>query len=160
MPDTNPNYLTAIHELLVRYFDQSELKTLCFKLGISYDDLSGENRTEKARELVNFLNRRDQLPALKTVVLKERPQIDWPQPDVGVSLNSHILTPVERWQLSQADFDQLAGLLAGTSEFRTVSGRVDFLDDVFAGSPRKNDVLGLINLDGAPAAWPCASSPA
>ena len=52
--------------------------------------------------------------------------------------------------LTPADFDRLAGILAATSEFRSIQGRLDFLDDVFAGSPRKHDVLGLLNLDGAP----------
>jgi V8-like Glu-specific endopeptidase len=53
-------------------------------------------------------------------------------------------------QLSADDFDQLAVILAAVPEFRTVQGRLDFLDDVFAGSPRRADVLSLLNLDGAP----------
>jgi V8-like Glu-specific endopeptidase len=52
--------------------------------------------------------------------------------------------------LSADDFDRLAGILATTAEFRTAQGRLDFLDDVFAGSPRRADVLALLNLDGAP----------
>ena len=53
-------------------------------------------------------------------------------------------------QLTADDFDQLAGILAAVPEFRSTQGRLDFLDDVFAGSPRRRDILGLLNLGGAP----------
>lgn len=53
-------------------------------------------------------------------------------------------------QLKQDDFTRLVGILSELPDFRAVAPRIDFLDDVFAGSPRKQDVLGAINLDGAP----------
>lgn len=53
-------------------------------------------------------------------------------------------------QLDSDDFDRLVDILTAMPEFRSVQSRLDFLDDVFAGSPRKNDVLGLLNLDGQP----------
>ncbi len=31
-------------------FDDNELRDLCFRLNITYEDLSGENRAAKARE--------------------------------------------------------------------------------------------------------------
>lgn len=52
--------------------------------------------------------------------------------------------------LSAEEFERLAGMLAALPEFRTAQGRLDLLDDVFAGSPRRADVLSLLNLDGAP----------
>jgi len=144
----NNRYLVAVHELLVEHFNEAELKELCFKLGFSYEDLGGDNRRGKAREMVTFLDRRDRLSELKPLVQKERPRAGWP------SLSMPAETPIEppaspvRLQLSQPDFDRLVGLLAAMPEFRTAIGRVDFLEDVFAGSPRKDDVLGLINFDG------------
>jgi hypothetical protein len=50
--------------------------------------------------------------------------------------------------LNASDFDRLAGLLAAMPEFRAVQSRMDFLDDVFAGLPRRNDLQALFNLDG------------
>ncbi len=61
-------------------------------------------------------------------------------------------TPSDRWQLNTTDFERLVSLLAGMPEYRTETGRVDFLDDVFAGSPRRQDVLSLLNLGGTPRA--------
>jgi V8-like Glu-specific endopeptidase len=54
--------------------------------------------------------------------------------------------------LTKEDFTHLTGILRELPDFRTVNRRVDFLDDVFAGSPRKGDVLGLLDVDGAPQA--------
>lgn len=53
-------------------------------------------------------------------------------------------------QLSQADFDRLVGILSQHGEWQTVRGRIDFMADVFAGSPRKADILPQLDLDGTP----------
>src|SRR5690349_8334673 len=44
-------------------------------------------------------------------------------------------------QLTQTDFDHLVAILESLAEWRTEQGRLDVLDDAFAGSPRKRDVL-------------------
>ena len=44
-------------------------------------------------------------------------------------------------QLTQTDFDHLVAILENLAEWRTEQGRLDLLDEVFAGSPRKRDVL-------------------
>ncbi|MBK7918077.1 MAG: hypothetical protein IPJ94_17840 [Chloroflexi bacterium] len=54
-------YFSAIHQLLLAHFDEEELKTLCLSLGLTYDDLPANSRTNKARELVTHLERRDRL---------------------------------------------------------------------------------------------------
>ena len=40
-------------------------------------------------------------------------------------------------QLSQNDFDRLVGILSQHGEWQSVRGRIEFMGDVFAGSPRK-----------------------
>ncbi|MCP4423016.1 MAG: trypsin-like peptidase domain-containing protein [Chloroflexi bacterium] len=99
--------------------------------------------------MVTFLDRRGRLPELKRVAQQERSHAVWPSPSRPVA-PPLAASPPARLQLSQTDFERLVGLLASMPEFRTAAGRVDFLDDVFAGSPRKDDVLTLINLDGNP----------
>jgi Effector-associated domain 7/Effector-associated domain 8 len=44
-------------------------------------------------------------------------------------------------QLNQTDFDRLVAILETLAEWRTETGRIDVLDEMFAGSPRKRDVL-------------------
>ena len=53
-------------------------------------------------------------------------------------------------QLLNADFDRLVTILSAQPDWRTVQKRVDFMSDVFAGSPRQADLLGQFDADGAP----------
>lgn len=53
-------------------------------------------------------------------------------------------------QLSQDAFDRLVVILGQHGEWQSVRGRIDFVGDVFAGSPRKSDLLTQLDLDGTP----------
>ncbi|MFN8484808.1 MAG: hypothetical protein U0768_17375, partial [Anaerolineae bacterium] len=64
-------------DTLDRRFSLDELKELCFRLDVSYDDLPGAALREKARALIEYLQRREALAALLRVGLKLRPDIRW-----------------------------------------------------------------------------------
>ena len=72
------NYVQQLYELLLSHFDLSELRTLCFFLGIEYDDLLDEGRSAKARELLLLLARKDRLVDFLKLVREERPSVQWP----------------------------------------------------------------------------------
>jgi V8-like Glu-specific endopeptidase len=55
-------------------------------------------------------------------------------------------------ELSQADYDLVCRILSQNNEWATAQGRADFVADVFAGSPRKADILSQLSLDGTPRA--------
>ena len=55
--------LPRLRQLLTDHYDAGELRTLCFDLGVDYDNLPGEGRRQ-ARELVSYLDRRGQLADL------------------------------------------------------------------------------------------------
>jgi hypothetical protein len=71
-------YLGRLHGILLASFNREELRQMCFKLGIEFDDLEGTTRTAKARELLLYFWRQGRLPNLATAVKNERPQVDWP----------------------------------------------------------------------------------
>ncbi len=71
-------YQTEIHQLLLSLFDEEELKTICFHLGLQYDDLPAAGRSNKARELVQSLERNGRLGELRAVVIRQRPNVTWP----------------------------------------------------------------------------------
>lgn len=48
-----------------------EVRTLVFELGVDYDDLAGETKTGKLRELLLYLQRQDQLPRLAAHVARQ-----------------------------------------------------------------------------------------
>ena len=71
-------FVTCLHELIDHCFDVEELRTFCFGLGLDYDNLRGEGKTAKARELILFLNRRGHIAELEGYVRERRPDASWP----------------------------------------------------------------------------------
>ena len=65
-------------DLLTRHFNLEELRTLCFELGIPFDELGGQGLRGVARELLLYVQRRDRLPELLTALTVERPSVAWP----------------------------------------------------------------------------------
>ncbi len=59
---------TELHLALIDRYDLEELRTLCAQLGVSFDDLRGEGRQAKARELVLWLERRGRLDELNAIL--------------------------------------------------------------------------------------------
>jgi len=142
--------LSEIHQLLVDKLSQEEVKTLCFNLGVDYEELPPGGKSSKVRELLLYLQRRSKLSKLKPAVKKMRSDIDWPADSIANAAKSSSGQSVTGVQLNGEEFDRLVNILAETPEFRTETTRLDFFDDVFAGSPRKTDILSLINLSGTP----------
>jgi hypothetical protein len=68
---------TELRQTLITRFDGSELRTLCADLGLDYDDLKGEGKENKARELIGYLQRRNRIYALLEVGKRQRPDIQW-----------------------------------------------------------------------------------
>jgi hypothetical protein len=64
-----------LREFLVNHFDDSELRTLCFDLGVDYDELRGESKADKARELIAYFERRGQMHYLTGTCVMLRPDV-------------------------------------------------------------------------------------
>lgn len=56
-------------------FNESELRDLCFDLGLDYDDLPGTGKKDKARELVGYYHRHGRIGELVQACLRRRPGI-------------------------------------------------------------------------------------
>jgi len=69
--------LIRLREMFTTYFDAGELRTLCFDLGVDYDDLPGEGKGNKTRELIAYLERRDRLSELLNLAQQLRPNVSW-----------------------------------------------------------------------------------
>lgn len=72
-----PAQLAQLRQHLVTAFNDSELRDLCFDVGIEYENLSGTSKADKVRELIAYLQRRDDIATLVTKVQTLRPHIDW-----------------------------------------------------------------------------------
>jgi len=67
--------LANLREFTANYFNESELKDICFDLDVDYESLPGEGKRDKARELVAFFERRGQINKFVLVCCKRRPNI-------------------------------------------------------------------------------------
>jgi hypothetical protein len=66
-----------LRQLLTDYFNETELRNLCFDLDVEYEDLSGPTKADKARELVALLKRCDRISELIKLCSKLRPNVPW-----------------------------------------------------------------------------------
>ena len=68
---------------MVDHFDISELQTLCFELKVDYENLSGFNKLDKCREIINFFHRRGRLEELIEYCSTQRPNVAWKEYGYG-----------------------------------------------------------------------------
>ena len=64
----------ALLDFLTRHYTLDGLKTLCFNLFIDYDNLSGDTKSARGRELILHLERAGRLVDLEAVVGREQPR--------------------------------------------------------------------------------------
>ncbi len=72
-----PRYRSRVRQFLSTHFDTEELRTLCFDLGVEYDDLPGEGRAGKVRELVRYIERHERIYDLLKVGKELAPDLAW-----------------------------------------------------------------------------------
>ncbi|MEZ4518075.1 MAG: hypothetical protein R3C44_15060 [Chloroflexota bacterium] len=60
-------------DFLDHHYNLEEFKTLCFRLGVDYDDLPGETLLGKMRELVAYMERHRRLPDLQRRLERDHP---------------------------------------------------------------------------------------
>jgi hypothetical protein len=75
--------LAQLRQQIAEHFDDEELKTLCFDLGVDYDTLRGDGKEAKVRELVAYFERRNSIFDLVKKCSELRPKVAWavvPQP--------------------------------------------------------------------------------
>ncbi len=70
--------LTQLRQLLTSLFNESELRTLCFDLGVDYENLPDPSKDGKVRELVLYAQRKGWLADLLKLATQSRPQASWP----------------------------------------------------------------------------------
>ena len=67
-------------QLITDKFDVEEIRTICFDLGINYDNLRGEGKEAKVRELVTLARRSDRTSELVEILAEHRDRVLWAVP--------------------------------------------------------------------------------
>jgi hypothetical protein len=68
-----------LKELIEQYFSFDGINNLCSSLGISPDNVKGNTKREKAKNLIEHCQNRSRLPDLLEELKKERPNVPWEQ---------------------------------------------------------------------------------
>ena len=104
--------LPGIHHFLVQHYDLDELHTLCFELGVNYDDLAGATLSAKARELILWAGRQRKLDQLLAAMRDARRV---PFDRAGLSLEPGV---VEALYADLAGFEISTAPQSGWDRFR------------------------------------------
>lgn len=70
--------LPQLRNLIVFHFDENELKDLCFDLYTDYQELAGDEKRSKARNLISKMEREGKLTNLIKQCSRLRPHVEWP----------------------------------------------------------------------------------
>jgi hypothetical protein len=66
-------------QIIIERLNLEDLRTLCFDLGVDFDSLRGEGKAAKVRELMLYLERRNDIQRLETWLRQTRPDITLPE---------------------------------------------------------------------------------
>ena len=128
-------YYKYLHEKMVQHFDAAEARSLCFGLGIEYDDLQGDGRADKLVSLISHIERRGMIKDFIQEVTKTRPDVLWrqappivnplplPLQDLADNNHAHVLFYQSLQRLEQK-------LLMVAGDGKTFSEQVRLLDSI------------------------------
>jgi hypothetical protein len=68
---------SQLRDNLVNFFSEGELRSLCFDLGIDYEELGGRSKNVKVLELIGYMQRRARMDELMFQAKKLRPDASW-----------------------------------------------------------------------------------
>jgi hypothetical protein len=72
-----PEYRAKLRQNLDQYFNESELRDLAFDMNVDYESLGGKGKSDKARELVAYCERRGTIPDLVDKCCEFRRNVTW-----------------------------------------------------------------------------------
>lgn len=67
--------LLALRDVLLQAFNESELRDICFSLRVDYEEIYGEGKRDKTRELILYLERRGRISELVEICRQLRPNL-------------------------------------------------------------------------------------
>jgi len=74
---TDRSALSTLRQVINERFHREELRTLCFDLGIDWDDMPARGKAGKVRELVGYFARHRRIAELIDYLEQQRPDISW-----------------------------------------------------------------------------------
>ena len=116
--------LSVLRDQVKTYFNKTELRNLCFDLGISHEELSGDSIEDQARELVDYCRRHGLVVNLIKRCQELRPHINWQDKSTINSLLQSDTTKASPSTLMEALSHEISSNLISVQEFLNKEYRV------------------------------------
>ena len=124
--------------IIKTYFDDNEIRDICFQLGVDYEDLPGQGKGAKARDLVQFMERRDRLDELVRKVRQVRPHIEI---NIGNVLNKALSPNDPQLVTVKKLLNDLRLLSEKLYEWKELHNHLDEIINIFAQFAKQVDRL-------------------
>lgn len=72
-----PRFESLVRQSICKHFDEDEIKAICFDLNLPYADFLGDSFSTRVQEVIQHLQRRNELYLLVDEIKKRRPQINF-----------------------------------------------------------------------------------
>ncbi|MCB9434143.1 MAG: hypothetical protein H6668_19395 [Ardenticatenaceae bacterium] len=130
---TTQSYSAQLHPLLTKYFSMSELHQLAFDLGIEWEEMPGQTRSEKVRSFIGYADRADRLVDLIALARRERPHVDWPEPSSAGTTTSNAAASSNSGSTTY-NIDARGAQIGAIGNGNEISGGVHY-----AGKPKEDE---------------------
>ncbi len=95
--------MVKLFQKIDRYFSDSDLRDICFRLNMDDEDFGASGKRDKARELVVMMDRHGRLPDLTAIAAELRPKVNWQDSsqqsggaDITAKLNIAVVVDIAR----------------------------------------------------------------
>ncbi|MCB8923697.1 MAG: AAA family ATPase [Ardenticatenaceae bacterium] len=68
---------TRLRSVMADFFNEEELRSLCFNLGVDYENLPASGKENKVRELISLILTQRRSEELMAELIRQRPEIGW-----------------------------------------------------------------------------------
>jgi len=126
--------------IISTYFDDNEIQDICFQLDVDYEDLAGQTKSAKARNLVQYMERRDRLDELIIKVRQLRPNIEI---NLGNVLNNALSPNDPQLVTAKKILKELRLLSEKLYEWKELHNHLDEIINIFAQFSKQVDRLAV-----------------
>lgn len=126
--------------IISTYFDDNEIQDICFRLDVDYEELAGQTKSAKARNLVQHMKRRNRLDELMFKVRQLRPNIEI---NIGNVLNNALAPNDPQLVTVKKILTELRLLSERLYEWKELHNHLDELINIFSQFSAQVDRLAI-----------------
>lgn len=126
--------------IISTYFDDNEIQDICFQLDVDYEDLAGQTKSAKVRNLIQHMERRNRLDELIIKVQQLRPNIEI---NIGNVLNNALAPNDPQLVTVKKILKELRLLSEKLYEWKELHNHLDEIINIFSQFSAQVDRLAI-----------------